>query len=282
MLSPTNRQLIADTFGLLVVDPNARPDGMVHIAEEGLNRLLDAARAQPAAVEGAAGESAIDLARRCTQTIAAQYGPDSDCANGARMVLAALICAPTHPSPTPAADVVRSQPDDPTEEMIQAALEVDFDNEDERGAVINLWHVMIAAAPPAAVKRTMTVNLTDEEMAVLEALAEKKDLDGPRIFRLALRQLQLTEHEREHGPIGSGPLGLVTPADDALRVAVEAWDELAKRPSWEINFSGFDEEDGWSVHSVTGGVNDREWDELARAETPLEAVLAALKAGGVK
>lgn len=70
------------------------------------------------------------------------------------------------------------------------------------------------------------------------------------------------------------------PADDALRVAVEAWDELAKRPSWEINFSGFDEEDGWSVHSVTGGVNDREWDELARAETPLEAVLAALKAGG--
>lgn len=57
MLSPTNRQLIADTFGLLVVDPNARPDGMVHIAEEGLNRLLDAARAQPAPLdEGAAGE----------------------------------------------------------------------------------------------------------------------------------------------------------------------------------------------------------------------------------
>ncbi|GAA0212711.1 hypothetical protein QOZ96_001086 [Brevundimonas nasdae] len=56
----------------------------------------------------------------------------------------------THPSPTPAADAMHSEPDDPTEEMIQAGLKVDFSNEDERGAVINLWHVMKAAAPPAA------------------------------------------------------------------------------------------------------------------------------------
>ncbi|MCA0366770.1 MAG: hypothetical protein LCH57_01730 [Proteobacteria bacterium] len=47
----------------------------------------------------------------------------------------------------PAAD---AGPDDPTEEMIQAGLKVDFDNEDERASVINLWHVMKAAAPPAA------------------------------------------------------------------------------------------------------------------------------------
>lgn len=77
-----------------------------------LDDLIDAPSTTPARAEaqdeGAAGESAIDLARRCTQTIAAQYGPDSDPANGARMVLAALICAPAaHPSPTPAADADR-------------------------------------------------------------------------------------------------------------------------------------------------------------------------------
>ena len=181
------------------------------------------------------------------------------------------------PSPTPAADVVRSQPDDPTEEMIQAALEVDFDNEDERGAVINLWHVMIDAAPPAADDDRVRV----AARALLDACV--KDFGDP------------AEFEGDDGAVASGKDGdcAVTfkhmrdlaaalkstpPANDALRVAVEAWDELAKRPSWEISFSGFDEEDGWSVHSVTGGVNDREWDELARADTPLEAVLAALKA----
>lgn len=69
------------------------------------DRRTTPARAE-AQDEGAAGDSAIALARRCTQTIAAQHGPDSDLANGARMVLAALICAPAldHPSPPPAAD----------------------------------------------------------------------------------------------------------------------------------------------------------------------------------
>lgn len=35
---------------------------------------------------------------------------------------------------------------DPTEEMIAAALDVDLGNEDERSAVINLWHSMISQA----------------------------------------------------------------------------------------------------------------------------------------
>ncbi|MET3837473.1 hypothetical protein ABIB58_002829 [Brevundimonas sp. UYEF29] len=72
------------------------------------DRRTTPARAE-AQDEGAAGDSAIALARRCTQTIAAQHGPDSDFANGARMVLAALICAPSaHPSPTPAACISES------------------------------------------------------------------------------------------------------------------------------------------------------------------------------
>ena len=95
MLSPTNRQLIADTFGLLVVDPNARPDGMVHIAEEGLNRLLDAARAQPAAVEGAA-LSASD--RACYE-----YPGEDQAALRAAFVAGACFVAENPPS-TPALD----------------------------------------------------------------------------------------------------------------------------------------------------------------------------------
>lgn len=42
-----------------------------------------------------------------------------------------------------------------------------------------------------AVKRTMTINLTDEEMAALDKLAAEKDLKPPLIFRQALRVYQL-------------------------------------------------------------------------------------------
>lgn len=35
---------------------------------------------------------------------------------------------------------------DPTNEMINAALKVDFDNEDERATVINIWHAMLNAS----------------------------------------------------------------------------------------------------------------------------------------
>lgn len=38
-------------------------------------------------------------------------------------------------------------PVDPTKEMIGAATRVDFDNEDEVAMTINLWNVMVAAAP---------------------------------------------------------------------------------------------------------------------------------------
>lgn len=40
-----------------------------------------------------------------------------------------------------------AQPIEPTEAMIAAGLRVDFDNEDERATIINIWHAMSAAAP---------------------------------------------------------------------------------------------------------------------------------------
>ncbi|WP_141062798.1 transcriptional regulator [Pseudomonas farris] len=51
----------------------------------------------------------------------------------------------------------------------------------------------------AAAKKTMTLNLTDAEMAVLEDLCEKKDLSKTSVLRQALRLYQLVEARVEKG-----------------------------------------------------------------------------------
>jgi hypothetical protein len=48
-------------------------------------------------------------------------------------------------------------------------------------------------------KRTMTLNLTDREMALLEALAAKKDLSKTAILRQALRLYQLVDERVAKG-----------------------------------------------------------------------------------
>jgi hypothetical protein len=45
----------------------------------------------------------------------------------------------------------------------------------------------------ASSKKTMTLNLTAREMAVLEELATRKDLSKTAVMRLALRLLQAVE-----------------------------------------------------------------------------------------
>ena len=49
------------------------------------------------------------------------------------------------------------------------------------------------------VKRTMTLNLSDEEMAALDALAEKKDLTKTAVLRQALRLYEMVTVRRERG-----------------------------------------------------------------------------------
>lgn len=44
-----------------------------------------------------------------------------------------------------------------------------------------------------AIKKTMTLNLTDQEMEVLEELAQKKDISKTAIIRQALRLYQLID-----------------------------------------------------------------------------------------
>lgn len=48
-------------------------------------------------------------------------------------------------------------------------------------------------------KRTMTLNLTPQEMAVLEELANKKDLSKTGVMKLALRLLQTIDARVEPG-----------------------------------------------------------------------------------
>ena len=50
-----------------------------------------------------------------------------------------------------------------------------------------------------AAKRTMTLNLTDAEMAALEELCEKKDLSKTAVLRQALRLYQLVDVRIERG-----------------------------------------------------------------------------------
>lgn len=63
--------------------------------------------------------------------------------------LADRIFALIRPAPVASGGQHSSGPDEPTEEMIQAALKVDLGAEDERWTVINLWQTMKAAAPVA-------------------------------------------------------------------------------------------------------------------------------------
>jgi hypothetical protein len=50
-----------------------------------------------------------------------------------------------------------------------------------------------------ASKKTMTLNLTDAEMTVLETLCAKKDLSKTALLRQALRLYQLVESRLENG-----------------------------------------------------------------------------------
>lgn len=51
----------------------------------------------------------------------------------------------------------------------------------------------------ATTKKTMTLNLTDAEMAVLEALCEKKELSKTTLIRQALRLYQVVELRLDKG-----------------------------------------------------------------------------------
>lgn len=48
-------------------------------------------------------------------------------------------------------------------------------------------------------KRTMTLNLSEQEMLVLEELAEKKDISKTGVIKLAIRLLQILDSRSRMG-----------------------------------------------------------------------------------
>lgn len=48
-------------------------------------------------------------------------------------------------------------------------------------------------------KKTLTLNLTDEEMLALDALAQRKDVSKTAILRLSLRLYQMIDSRLEMG-----------------------------------------------------------------------------------
>jgi Ribbon-helix-helix protein, copG family len=51
----------------------------------------------------------------------------------------------------------------------------------------------------AATKKAMTLNLTDQEMAVLEKMCDKKELSKTALIKQALRLYQLVDTRIERG-----------------------------------------------------------------------------------
>jgi hypothetical protein len=67
---------------------------------------------------------------------------------------------------------------------------------------LNPYFVHVSCAQQSvtmAEKRTMTLNLTDAEMSVLEDLATKKDLNKTVVIRQALRLYQMVDQRLREG-----------------------------------------------------------------------------------
>lgn len=90
------------------------------------------------------------------------------------------------------------------------------------GAIVRPLY--FAAPPTVPARKTMTLDLTDAEMAALDELAAKKDLAAPVIFRDSFRLYQAVEKGAASVTWhDSGPLGLPMTTDN--RPTVPALDE---------------------------------------------------------
>lgn len=80
----------------------------------------------------------------------------------------------------------------------------------------------------------------------------------------------------------------------ALVVAVEwarkderaLWDAFGARKNWSLEYKrpiygdDDDQEECWIVYEESGGINDREWTVMGKGETPVDAVVAAIRSRG--
>ncbi|MFN4296744.1 MAG: hypothetical protein ACK4FB_07860 [Brevundimonas sp.] len=104
-----------------------------------------------------------------------------------------------------------------------------------------------APAGEGAPKRTMTIDLTDAEMAALEDLIAKKDLDGPKIFRDSFKVYQAVERGaasvtwHESGPLGMPytdppPPEAPSPPKGEVEAALPVFGQVVKRGTRDAVF----------------------------------------------
>lgn len=113
----------------------------------------------------------------------------------------------------------KSEPVRWTEDMERESRESEYERGFRDG---KLSHPEAQKGEPVT-KRTMTVSLSDAEMEALEELIAKKDLDGPNVFRQALKLYQAVD--RGAASVSWGANTHPAPSSDEL---LAEWAELQR------------------------------------------------------
>lgn len=137
-----------------------------------------------------------------------------------------------------------------------------------------------------------------EVRTILVALTERKapaestpspDTEGVRLAKEFARHCANADEQVGHGNMARLRMEFDTFVWDKrhaiaalLRTAQntgrdEVLEAFAGHRNWELSYEYGEEEPGaWQVHSVNGGINDRQWTFIGSGETPSEAITAAL------
>jgi len=171
-------------------------------------------------------------------------------------------------------------PCDPTEEMVDAALAVDWENEDERATVINIWHAMTAKLPTLQPSAARELAL---EKAAHNLINELSGNPGELIDKMAEAIRDWGSHY-DDGPWETLPedrkAGWRSDAERALAVVKEYL--TARRPSEQAVTEAMELARTVLAQSITAGHNvpGPTPEDIEKAFWALDAALkSAMEAG---
>lgn len=100
-------------------------------------------------------------------------------------------------------------------------------------------------------------------------------LDSSEVFLVHAKALEaFNDWGKRITPLFAAPQPPANAAYAAQEPSPLAW--LAEHTNYELNFSGWDEDPAWLVHSVNGGRDDREWTLIGTGDTPEAALRKAM------
>ena len=141
-------------------------------------------------------------------------------------------------------------PCDPTDEMVDAALDVDWENEDERATVINIWHAMTAKLPtlqPSAARE-----LALEEVTLERSIERWRDMKPPEVMKGSTAQITYALEDARKDILSLARTLSSPDHADAVKVEGDGWlpIETAPKDGTEI----------WCWHKVAGPAQTRFYD----------------------